>query len=127
MSTSQTKSNSAKSSFPWAAKAPRWLWAMFLIALTSPFWSLGHALIEVDDARYAEVPREMAQTGHWAVPTLDYFDYVEKPPLPYWLTAVSYELFGVSETTARLPLAALACAGLALTGWLGWWLLSPEA
>ncbi len=132
MNISRTKNSSGKSSSPSIsaaalAAAPRWLWALFLVALTSPFWSLSHALVEVDDARYAEVPREMAQTGDWATPTLDYFSYVEKPPLPYWLTAASYEMFGVSETTARLPLALLSLAGLLLTAWLGWWLLSPRA
>ena len=28
--------------------------------LSAPLWMLGHPLWEVDDARYAEIPREMA-------------------------------------------------------------------
>lgn len=102
-----------------------WAWLLLALAATAPFWSLGHPLIEVDDARYAEVPREMVQTGDWATPHLDYMDYVEKPPLGYWLTAASYEIFGVGEAQARLPLALLALAGLLLTAWLGSWLYDP--
>jgi 4-amino-4-deoxy-L-arabinose transferase-like glycosyltransferase len=99
--------------------APRWAWALLALALSAPFWSLGHALIEVDDARYAEVPREMVESGDWATPTLNYLPYVEKPPLYYWLAAASYTALGVSESSARLPLATLAALGILLTAWLG--------
>ncbi len=51
-------------------------------------------------------------------------DYVEKPPLIYWLGAASYGAFGVSEAAARLPLALAALAGLAGVWWLGAWLFS---
>ncbi|HVA67636.1 MAG TPA: glycosyltransferase family 39 protein [Elusimicrobiota bacterium] len=104
----------------------RWLWFIFLISLSAPFWRLGTPLIEVDDARYAEVPREMLVLHDWVTPHLDAMDYVEKPPLWYWLAAASYEIFGVSEASARLPLALLALLGLLLTYWLGSWLFSPK-
>ena len=55
--------------------------------LSAPFWMLGHPLWEVDDARYAEIPREMAEDGDWVTPHLNYLDYVEKPPLIYWCQA----------------------------------------
>lgn len=96
------------------------------MCLTSPFWGLGHALWEVDDARYAEVPREMVASGDWATPRLNELDYVEKPPLWYWLAAASYKIFGVSEAAARLPLALLSMLGLLATAWLGSWLYSPR-
>ncbi|MFC1679481.1 ArnT family glycosyltransferase [Elusimicrobiota bacterium] len=98
----------------------------FLLALTSPFWDLGHPLWERDDARYAEVPREMVESGDWLTPTLNYLSYIEKPPLMYWLCAASYKLFGVNEAAARLPLALLALLGILCTWWLGSWLYSAE-
>lgn len=103
----------------------RWQWLLLALALSTPFWSLSHPLIEVDDARYAEVPREMAAGGDWATPHLDGFAYVEKPPLWYWACAASYKVFGVSEAAARLAMAVFAVAGLAGTLWLGAWLFSP--
>src|SRR6185312_1267046 len=36
---------------------------------------------------------------------VDGIRYLEKPPLPYWLVATCYRLFGVSETSTRLPTA----------------------
>jgi len=106
---------------------PLWAAGLLLLTLSAPFWSLSHPLVEVDDARYAEIPREMAETGDWATPKLDYVDYVEKPPLMYWLGAAAYEVFGVSEATARLPLAAVSLAGLLLTFWLGSWLYDERS
>ncbi|MBI5883455.1 MAG: glycosyltransferase family 39 protein [Elusimicrobia bacterium] len=95
---------------------------VLLAALTAPFWFLAHPLWEVDDARYAEVPRAMAASGDWAVPRLNGFEYVEKPPLWYWLAASSYAALGVAESSARLPLAGLALLAAAGVWWLGSWL-----
>src|SRR5581483_1467145 len=59
-------------------------------------------------------------------PHLDYVDYIQKPPLIYWLTATSYRLFGVSEAASRLPLVLLAWLGMLCALWLGVWLVSAE-
>ncbi|MFH1726470.1 MAG: glycosyltransferase family 39 protein, partial [Elusimicrobiota bacterium] len=98
---------------------------VFAVVLTTPFWDLGHPLWEVDDARYAEIPREMVESGDWLTPSLNYVDYVEKPPLIYWLGAASYRIFGVGEAAARIPLALLAVLGMLGAWWLGSWLYSP--
>ncbi len=76
------------------------------------FTQLGYRdLIEPDEGRYAEIPREMVATGDWVTPRLNGFKYFEKPVLQYWATATAYTLFGDNNTTARLwP---------ALTGFLG--------
>ncbi len=67
------------------------------------FLLLGYRdLIDPDEGRYAEIPREMVASGDWVTPRVDGFKYFEKPALQYWTTAVSYELFGQSNATARL-------------------------
>jgi len=76
---------------------------VFIISAIIWFALLGYRdLIEPDEARYAETPREMVVSGDWLTPRLNGFKYFEKPPLQYWLTAVNYELFGVSNASARL-------------------------
>ena len=62
-------------------------------------------LWEPDEARYAELPREMLATANWLTPRLNGVLYFEKPPLQYWLSAVSMKLFGLNAAAARLPLA----------------------
>lgn len=69
------------------------------------FINLNYALIEPDESRYAQISLEMYESGDWVVPRLRGEPYLDKPPLLYWLTATSYSLFGVSETSARLPCA----------------------
>lgn len=58
-------------------------------------------LIEPDEGRYAEIPREMLERHDFITPTLNYVAYFEKPPLHYWLTALSFKLFGQNEFAAR--------------------------
>ncbi len=59
-------------------------------------------LLEPDEGRYAQIPKEMVEGGSWVVPTLQGEPYLDKPPLMYWLVAISFKLFGVSEASARL-------------------------
>ena len=73
------------------------------------FHSLGaYALKEPDEGRYAEIPREMVESGNYVVPYLNYCRYFEKPPLLYWTSALSYKAFGVNEWSFRLPNALFA-------------------
>ena len=77
------------------------------------FFHLGaYGLWEPDEARYAEIAREMLVLRDLIVPQLDFVPYIEKPPLLYWLTALSMQLFGVNEFAARFVNAAAALAGL---------------
>lgn len=106
-----------------SSSVPAWLIAA---ALALPLLVLGSPLIEVDDARYAEVPRAMAASGDWIQPSLNAMPYIEKPPLWYWLSAASIKTFGLSEAAARLPMLLLALLGVGGIFWLGSWLYSPS-
>jgi 4-amino-4-deoxy-L-arabinose transferase-like glycosyltransferase len=70
------------------------------------FWRLGSpAFYDLDEGGYAEIAREILVLNDWIIPHLNFVRLLDKPPLLYWLTAVSYKLFGISEFTARLPVA----------------------
>ena len=58
-------------------------------------------LIDPDEGRYIEIPREMLERGDFITPTLNYVKYFEKPPLHYWLNALSLTVFGENEFAAR--------------------------
>jgi len=64
--------------------------------------TLGFHLLEPDEGRYAQIPKEMLASDSWVVPTLQGEPYLDKPPLFYWLVALSYRAFGVSPGAARL-------------------------
>jgi 4-amino-4-deoxy-L-arabinose transferase-like glycosyltransferase len=74
-------------------------------------------LMEPDEGRYAEVPRELWVSGDWVTPRLNGVNYFEKPALQYWATAAVYSVFGVHEWTARLWACGLAFLCIPLTYW----------
>jgi 4-amino-4-deoxy-L-arabinose transferase-like glycosyltransferase len=87
---------------------------------------LGHnRLTDWDEGIYAQVSRQILSTQHfnpasWLVLHWNTGLWLEKPPLTFWITAIFYKLFGVSEFTARLGSALSAIALVAL---LHYWLL----
>jgi 4-amino-4-deoxy-L-arabinose transferase-like glycosyltransferase len=91
-------------------------WAAWMLLALAWFVTVsGRPLLDPDEGRYAEIPREMLASGDWVTPRFDGLEYFEKPPLQYWATAIAYEAFGVSEWSSRLWSVALAFACLPLT------------
>ena len=88
------------------------LFLLFLCVITF-FVGLGRpALTDADEAYYAESAREMVERGDWLTPYFNYEFRWQKPVLYYWLTAITYLVFGVGEWAARCW-SALAGIGLA--------------
>ena len=73
---------------------------------------LGIPLIDIDAAQYASMSREMANTGNYLQLYDLGVDYLDKPPLLFWLSSFSIQLFGVHDWAYRLP--SVLCLGLAL-------------
>lgn len=59
-------------------------------------------LAGTDEGRYAEIAREMAQTGDFVTPRLNGLKYFEKPAMQYWVSAAAFKAFGESEFVARI-------------------------
>jgi 4-amino-4-deoxy-L-arabinose transferase-like glycosyltransferase len=78
-----------------------------------------YPLLDPDEGRYAEIPREMLESGDFITPRLNYVEYFEKPPLFYWLTAGSMALFGQKEWAVRLVPAVAGFLTLLLIMGLG--------
>jgi 4-amino-4-deoxy-L-arabinose transferase-like glycosyltransferase len=101
-----------------------WLKAIFPVAFLATLAGLlfcsrlGCALLEPEEARYAEIPRQMLVEGRWLAPVLHGEVYYQKPPLLYWLIMVSYQIFGVHDWAARLvPCLAGMLVVLLAYGW----------
>lgn len=103
------------------SRLPRWsLWLLSLAIVLTYAGLLGrYSLAEPDEARYAEIAREMIELRDWVTPHLNYVKYFEKPPLMYWMTAMTFELFGVSEGVARLWPALFGLIGIGMACALG--------
>jgi 4-amino-4-deoxy-L-arabinose transferase-like glycosyltransferase len=101
---------------------------LFLLATAVLYYSaLGTIpLLEPDEGRYAEIPREMLASGDFVTPHLNGVVYLEKPPLFYWGNALSLAAFGDTEFGARCFTATVSVAGVLLTFWMGSVLAGPR-
>ena len=83
----------------------RWFLFAALLLLLVPVGlePAGSWLAEPDEARYAEIPREMLVSRDFVTPRLNGVPYLEKPPLLYWANAASLRFFGLTPWAARLP------------------------
>jgi 4-amino-4-deoxy-L-arabinose transferase-like glycosyltransferase len=88
--------------------------AVYFGSLFSP------ALLEDADSTHAEAAREMFVSGDYVTLHVNGVRYLEKAPLPYWLVAMCYHVFGVNEFAARLPMAlSVMLLGVLAVIWAG--------
>jgi 4-amino-4-deoxy-L-arabinose transferase-like glycosyltransferase len=86
------------------------LWfVIFFAALFAP------PLLDDADATHANAARHMALTGDLVTLHVNGIRYLEKAPLPYWLDALSFRIFGFNTFAAHLP-QAIAVLLLTLLG-----------
>jgi len=93
---------------------------LILTALGGFFFIFGNwvlSLTSPDEGRNAYAALHMLKSGDWIAPYYNCRPRFEKPPLLYWLTAISFKLFGVNEFAARLP-SGIAAVGTAITTYL---------
>jgi len=83
-------------------------------------------VMDVDAAQYASIAREMLERGDWLHVTNRYADYLDKPPLLFWLSALSFKIFGISNFAYKLPSLLFALLGIFSTYKLGKLLYSEK-
>ena len=104
------------------------LLALLLVFALAWFGTLEQRrLINPDEGRYSEIPREMVATGDWLTPRLNGIKYFEKPALQYWATAAAFTAFGEHHWTARLWPALTGFAGVIVTAFATAKLFGPQA
>lgn len=87
---------------------------LILVMVSMPLFlasSFFRDLFSPDEPRYAAISREMLETGNWVLPHLNGTVYTEKPPLHFWLTALSARLWGNFSTFSLVFPSALAAIG----------------
>ncbi len=94
----------------------RWAFGLLLLAIGFRLLTLGaYPLLDTTEARYAEIARKMAELGDWITPWFDWnVPFWGKPPLAFWLSAVSMKVLGAGGFAARLPSFILGLAMLGL-------------
>ncbi len=95
-------------------------YVLFLIPLILYIALLGiMPQMEPDEARYSLIPSAMNQSGNYITPQIKHVPYLEKPPLVYWATAMSFKVFGENDFSARLFAALCAWGCILLAYFIG--------
>src|SRR5690606_22887791 len=105
----QTVSNLLNVQSTWVVCAMAFVWLGATTGL--------YPLLLPDEGRYVGVAWNMLSAEQYAVPLLDGLPFFPKPPLFYWLTALSLNAFGVNEWAARLTSVAAATLTVTLVFW----------
>ena len=66
------------------------------------------------ESNYALPAKEMLESGNWLYPTIYGEPWFDKPILVYWLTALSFKLFGIHDGAARFMPALSSALGISL-------------
>ncbi len=96
------------------------LWGLFLFYshLTTPVVS--------DEAMYAAVGRQITRTREWFHLTYEGGSFLYKPPLHFWLMALSLSVWGPTEFAVRFPSATFGLATMLLVYACGRALFQPR-
>ncbi len=79
---------------------------LLILGILFLFFSVGASMRDMtypDELRYAEVAREMRESGDWFLPKLNYEVYPDKPPFFFWLLALAQNGLGETTVAALLP------------------------
>ena len=91
--------------------------SVVLLVLFKLLLTITIPLLDKTESRYAEIARIMQETKQWVVLQIDYgVPFWAKPPLSTWLSAGSFELFGINEFAARFPSFLLSIILIIIAG-----------
>jgi len=93
-------------------KIPIWVFILLAILHIS---AVRVGIMDIDASQYAEISREMMESGSY----LQLFDlgkdYLDKPPFLFWISATSMKLFGANNFGFKLPSILFALFALYAT------------
>ena len=89
----------------------RYLIAFLAIGLVY-FFNMLIDIMDIDAAQYASIAREMWDTGNYLEVHQRGLDYLDKPPLLFWVSSLSIGLFGVSNFAYKFPVILIIILGI---------------
>jgi len=82
---------------------------VLLLSLITAGWKLGARPLNGHESYVSVTARRMLQTGDWVVPVYNGEVRIQKPPLNYWLVALTAKITGhIDDFTVRVPSVILA-------------------
>ena len=78
-------------------------WVIFITVLINAAAMFSPVINSGDALTYAALSQHIVQSHDWAILVLDGHAWLDKPHLPFWITALFFKLGGVSAFTYILP------------------------
>jgi 4-amino-4-deoxy-L-arabinose transferase-like glycosyltransferase len=95
------------------------VWLLFAAIFAAVYFAslFTPPLLDDVDASHSQAAQYFSEHSDWVSARINGLRYIEKPPLPYWLSGALFKVFGQNVFAAHLP-NALAMLGLAWLAWL---------
>lgn len=68
-----------------------------------------------DAALYASIAKTMAQSNNYIELFVENTDWLDKPHFPFWISALSFEVFGINTFAYKLPALLFVFLGAVYT------------
>lgn len=85
-----------------AGFSPVWYWIGLFGVLVVYLFGAQLDLMDIDAAQYGLISRDMLASGNWLFLYERGRDYLDKPPLLFWSSAVSFAVLGVTNFAYRV-------------------------
>ena len=80
-----------------------WFWLIILVLLVNATGLLSPVLVGSDAYSYGILAKNIVASGNWIDLTYHGQPWLDKPHFPFWVTAASFKLFGISTFAYVLP------------------------
>ncbi len=111
--TTQHLQQPAQHSSLWNAWLDKWFSRLLITGVLINITGLFVTILEPDGALYATIAKTIVQSGDFINLKVEGKDWLDKPHFPFWITAVSFKLFGINTIAYKLPALLFWAAG----GW----------
>ena len=90
---------------------------LLAVVISLCFTHIHQGTLSIDGIRYASIASYIGKTGELFRLVDDYSGvaYANKPPVLFWLVALSFKVFGFSTFAAKLPGAIFAALAMTVT------------
>lgn len=97
-------------------KIPAWVFIILAILHIS---AIRVGVMDIDASQYAEISREMLESGNYLQLFDRGIDYLDKPPFLFWISSLGMKIFGVGNVGFKLPSILFALFAIYSTYRLG--------
>lgn len=89
----------------------KWFAGLLITGIIINITGLFVTILEPDGALYATIAKTIVQSGDFINLKVEGKDWLDKPHFPFWITAVSFKLFGINTIAYKLPALLFWAAG----------------